>query len=145
MDFKNPRWGRQARNFFYKCSENSRSQVVYRTDIFLKVMLSVPQIWYESVLKPRVTLCKFVYCKFQTVSNKTRPSNETAQRSVTDVVTMATEPATTSSLNKNANLYISKTVALPIWLIAVIAGGAVITTLAVTAIIWIYCKMRQRY
>ena len=107
-------------------------------------MLSVPQIWYESVLKPRVTLCKFVYCKFQTVSNKTRPSNETAQRAVTDVVTVATEPATTSSLNKNANLYISKTVALPIWLIAVIAGGAVITTLAVTAIIWIYCKMRQR-
>ena len=93
-----------------------------------------------------MTLCKFVYCKFQTVSNKTRPSNETAQRSVTDVVTVATEPATTSSLNKNENLYIiSKTVALPIWLIAVIAGGAVITTLAVTAIIWIYCKMRQRY
>lgn len=78
------------------------------------------------------------------VSNKTRPSNETTQRSVTNVVTVATEPATTSSLNKNENLYISKTVALPIWLIAVIAGGAVITTLAVTAIIWIYCKMRQR-
>ena len=78
------------------------------------------------------------------VSNKTRPSNETAQRSVTDVVTVATEPATTSSLNKNANLYISKTVALPVWLIAVIAGGAVITTLTVTAIIWILCKMRQR-
>ena len=107
-------------------------------------MLSVPQIWYKSVLKPRVTLCKFVYCKFQTVSNKTRPTNETAQRS-DDVVTVATEPAPTSSLNKNENLYISKTVALPIWLIAVIAGGAVITTLAVTAIIWIYCKMRQRY
>ena len=97
-----------------------------------------------SVLKPGVTLCKFVYCKFQIVSNKPRSSNETTQRSVTDVVTMATEPATTPSLDKDANLYISKTVALPIWLIAVIAGGAVITTLTITAIIWIYCKMRQR-
>ena len=91
-----------------------------------------------------MTLCKFDYCKFQTVSNKTRPSNETAQRSITDVVTVATEPATTSSLNENKKLYISKTVALPVWLIAVIAGGAVITTLAVTAIIWILVKMRQR-
>ena len=54
------------------------------------------------------------------------------------------EPATTSSLNENNNFSISKTVALPVWLIAVIAGGAVITTLAVTAIIWILCKMRQR-
>ena len=78
------------------------------------------------------------------MSNKTRPSSETIQRSITDVVAVVTEPATTSSLNENTNFYISKTVALPIWLIAVIAGGAVITTLAVTAIIWILCKMRQR-
>ena len=78
------------------------------------------------------------------MSNKTRPSNETIQRSITDVVAVAMEPATTSSLNENTNFSISKTVALPVWLIAVIAGGAVITTLAVTAIIWILCKMRQR-
>lgn len=78
------------------------------------------------------------------VSNKTRPSNETIQRSITDVVAVAIEPTTTSSLNENTNFSISKTVALPVWLIAVIAAGAVITTLAVTAIIWILCKMRQR-
>ena len=78
------------------------------------------------------------------MSNKTRPSNETIQRSITDVVAVAIEPTTTSSLNENTNFSISKTVALPVWLIAVIAAGAVITTLAVTAIIWILCKMRQR-
>ena len=34
--------------------------------------------------------------------------------------------------------------ALPIWLIAVVAGGAVIATLCITAIIWICCRMKRR-
>ena len=35
--------GRQASNKLYsKCSENSRSQIVFRTDIFRKLTLGVP-------------------------------------------------------------------------------------------------------
>ena len=38
--FENPRRVRQARTEFYnKCSENSRSQIVVRTDIFRKLSL----------------------------------------------------------------------------------------------------------
>ena len=37
---ENPRRGRQARN--KKCSENSRSQIVFRTDIFRKLTLGAP-------------------------------------------------------------------------------------------------------
>lgn len=33
---------------------------------------------------------------------------------------------------------------LPIWLIAVIAGGAVIATLSITATLWICWKMKRR-
>ena len=56
--FENPRRGRQARNFttsfpgfsptsptwkFYnKCSENSRPQIVFRTDIIRKLTLGAP-------------------------------------------------------------------------------------------------------
>ena len=40
--FKNPRRGRQARNFGKKCSENFRSQIVFRTDIFRKLSLGAP-------------------------------------------------------------------------------------------------------
>ena len=40
---ENPRRGRQARNIYYnKCSENSRSQIVFRTDIFRKLTLDAP-------------------------------------------------------------------------------------------------------
>ena len=42
--FENPRRGRQARNFTKKCSENSRSQIVFRTDIFRKLTLGAPDI-----------------------------------------------------------------------------------------------------
>ena len=38
---ENPRRGRQARN--KKCSENSRSQIVFRTDIFGKLALGAPE------------------------------------------------------------------------------------------------------
>ena len=42
--FQNPRRGRQARNF-NKCSENSRSQIVFRTDIFRKLSLGAPDYY----------------------------------------------------------------------------------------------------
>ena len=38
--------GRQALNFFNKCSENSSSQIVFRTDIFLKWTLGAPDICF---------------------------------------------------------------------------------------------------
>ena len=40
--FENPRRCRQARNFTKKCFENSRSQIVFRTDIFRKLSLGAP-------------------------------------------------------------------------------------------------------
>ena len=40
--FENPRRGRQARNFTTKSSENSSSQIVFRTDIFLKIAVGCP-------------------------------------------------------------------------------------------------------
>ena len=42
--FENPRRGRQARNFYYNGSENSRSQIVFRTDIFRKLTLGAPEV-----------------------------------------------------------------------------------------------------
>ena len=39
--FENPRKGRQARHF-NKCSEKSRSQIVFQTDIFQKLSLGAP-------------------------------------------------------------------------------------------------------
>ena len=42
--FENPRRGRQARNFTKKCSENSRYQIVFRTDIFRKLTLGAPDL-----------------------------------------------------------------------------------------------------
>ena len=41
--FENPRPERQASKKFYnKCSENSRSLIVFRTDIFRKLTLGAP-------------------------------------------------------------------------------------------------------
>ena len=42
--FENPRRGRQARNFCNKCSENSRSQIVFRTHIFRKLTFGAPDV-----------------------------------------------------------------------------------------------------
>ena len=42
--FENPRRGRQARNFYYNGSENSRSQIVFRTDIFRKLTLGAAEV-----------------------------------------------------------------------------------------------------
>ena len=44
--FENPR--RQASKKFYnKCFENSRSQIVFRTDIFRKLTLGAPDMYYK--------------------------------------------------------------------------------------------------
>ena len=40
--FENPRRGRQARNFATKCFENSRPQIVFRTDILPKIVVGCP-------------------------------------------------------------------------------------------------------
>ena len=48
--FENPRRGRQASKKFYnKCSENSRSQIVFRTGIFRKLTLGVLDILVRTV------------------------------------------------------------------------------------------------
>ena len=48
--FENPRRGRQARNFT-TCSENSRSQIVFRTDILQKLTLGAPEVWSSANTK----------------------------------------------------------------------------------------------
>ena len=35
--------GRQARNIYNKCSENSRPEIVFRTDVFRKLTLGAPE------------------------------------------------------------------------------------------------------
>ena len=50
--FENPREGRQAAKKFYnKCSENSRSQIVFRTDIFQKLSLGAPDVYQNQLNK----------------------------------------------------------------------------------------------
>ena len=51
--FENPRRGRQAGKKVYdKCSENSRSQIVSRTDIFRKLPLGAPDSHTDLQLIP---------------------------------------------------------------------------------------------
>ena len=56
--FENPRRGRQARNFYNKCSENSKTQIVFPTDIFRKLTLGAPDVGTAGKVDPgdRVTL-----------------------------------------------------------------------------------------
>lgn len=66
-----------------------------------------------------------------------------------DVITVPTEPNTTPDPSvidkgKKESHDVSKNAKLPIWLIAVVAGGAVIATLCVTIIIWLCWKMKRR-
>ena len=44
--FENPRRGRQAKNLTKKCSENSRSQIVFREGIFRKLTLGAPVFFF---------------------------------------------------------------------------------------------------
>ena len=61
--FENPRRGRQAKlskKFYNKCSENSRSQIVFRTDIFPKIAVGCP--WRRSQIDSTVS-CEYMnYC-----------------------------------------------------------------------------------
>ena len=41
--FENHRRGQASKKFYNKCSENSRSQIVFRTDIFGKLALGAPE------------------------------------------------------------------------------------------------------
>ena len=41
----NPRRDQASNKFYNKCSENSRSQIVFRTDIFRKLTLGAPGKW----------------------------------------------------------------------------------------------------
>ena len=42
--FGNPRRRQASKKFYSKCSENSRSQIVFRTDIFQKLSLGAPEL-----------------------------------------------------------------------------------------------------
>ena len=42
--FENPRRGRQAKKVYNKCSANSKSQIVFRTDVFRKLSLGAPDL-----------------------------------------------------------------------------------------------------
>ncbi|KAL9959606.1 hypothetical protein ACROYT_G032941 [Oculina patagonica] len=77
--------------------------------------------------------------------------NQTTKEPVTytDIVIIPIEPNTTTDPSlidngKKESHNVGKNAALPIWLIAVVAGGAVIATLFITAIIWLCWKMRKR-
>ena len=85
------------------------------------------------------------FYKIQIIRNNT----ETTQKPFTDVFTVTKPnktPVNPSIVDKGGREThnVDKKVALPIWLIGVIAGGAVIATLAVTAIIWLCCKMKHK-
>ena len=54
--FENLSRGRQARNFTDKCSENSRSQIVFRTDIFRKLTLGAPEAMPDKNLCSQATV-----------------------------------------------------------------------------------------
>ena len=42
--FENPRRGRQARNLTKNVPNSSRCQIVFRTDIFRKLLLGAPEV-----------------------------------------------------------------------------------------------------
>ena len=45
--FENPKERQAGKKFHKKCSENSRSQIVFRTDIFRKLTLGAPELCLE--------------------------------------------------------------------------------------------------
>ena len=55
--FENPRRGRQARNFTTNAgSENSRSQIVFRTDIFRTLTLGAPDRQASTALSQLISI-----------------------------------------------------------------------------------------
>ena len=57
--FENPKRGRQARNFTKKYSENSRSQIVFRSNIFRKLTLCAP-VFHQSLHDEKPGRCREV-------------------------------------------------------------------------------------
>ena len=50
LDVQKSQEGQTSKKFYNKCSENSRSQIVFRTDIFRKLTLGAPErLWVASV------------------------------------------------------------------------------------------------
>ena len=39
--------GKESKKFYNKCSENSRSQIVFQTDIFQKLSLGAPETTFS--------------------------------------------------------------------------------------------------
>ena len=77
--FENPRRGRQARNFCNKCSENSRSQIVFRTHIFRKLTFGAPDVRHllftifvrkTACQKKQISRWPFHLCTIFEASNK---------------------------------------------------------------------------
>lgn len=76
-------------------------------------------------------------------------TTQVATAVIPDVVTVPTKPKTTPDPSvvdngKKEAHDVGKNTKLPIWLIAVVAGGAVIATLCVTIIIWLCWRMKRR-
>ena len=56
--------GEAGKKFYNKCSENSRSQIVFRTDIFRKLTLGAP-VWWSAYV--------FLHSKWLVAEKLTRP------------------------------------------------------------------------
>ena len=53
---------RQASKKFYnKCSKNSKSQIIFRTDIFQKLSLGAPDGYRVVKLSDSIVSCKLIY------------------------------------------------------------------------------------
>ena len=53
----------QASKKFYKCSENSKSHIVFRTDIFRKMTLGAPDCCYKLYIKTLLRAYFLVACR----------------------------------------------------------------------------------
>ena len=86
------------------------------------------------------------YYFIQTTVPRTTPVVTTV---IPDITTVLTKPKATPDPSvvdegKKGSHDVGKNTKLPIWLIAVVAGGAVIATLGVTIIIWLCWRMKRR-
>ena len=66
LDVRKSQEGQTNKKFYSKCSQNSRSQIVFRTDIFRKLTLGAPErLWVASV-----HAIKRFFFKFELFSSK---------------------------------------------------------------------------
>lgn len=77
---------------------------------------------------------------------QTLSSEEATQEPTVSTATDGSDRSLIEDIENDSNtgLSVGKKVVIPIWLIGVIAGGAVIGTLAISAIIWMCYRMKQR-